>query len=379
MLFFAYRGYSRGLFITLLGIIGVFASYIIGFLWGGSVASLISRAGVSSNVSFFLAYPILFFIVMTLVMSTPKLFPKNFSFIQGYKIEGAVAGLLIGLVIGLFCVWLLSIVQTFLSDNKSEYSKPLKPLGIADSNIASREVEKEDLVESVAKRFVGNTIAFTLKATGASTTIPAETVVSAVKQPKKTFDALGSLFQSEELAIFWSSASAQQLMATDNFEALVDAPEFTTLVNMPEFRHLVEPYLTRDTQGLENSGEIFVASQLAQVWKKMQRLQHDQRVRSIIDDPEIKALAAEGSPAKLFTNTKVQSLIKIISSDDTDTQNVDYTQFVKPLDDLPVMSKIEPIREDIRVYKWVNDQGVVQYTEAEDIPLNKRDSAVEIR
>ena len=388
--FFAYRGYSKGLFITLLGIIGFFSSYVIGFWWGDDLAAVLVDVGVPSYVSYLIAYPLIFTLVMTVVLLLPRMVSQELTLFEGYKVEGAIAGSMIGLIFGLIAVWLISVVQAFMFESPSRSREPeLSGLPLEESALEFKNERKpltqavngsdsKGFVSQVADEFVASTLTMTLKATGSLPSVSSNAIASFIKRPKRMVTNLHHVLESDELKHFWSSENAQMLMATNELDQLTNIPEFNALMHLPEFHELILPYIAEQNNA-QLSAEIQVAEQLTLAWKKLQRLKHDPKVISIIQDPEIRSLAAQGNPAELLTHPKVQNLMRIISRESSETRDIDYTQFIPSSSAPSQKAPVKPIRENITVYKWVDDQGVVQYTEGEDIPLDKRGSATKIQ
>ena len=172
---------------------------------------------------------------------------------------------------------------------------------------------------------------------------------------------------------------ARQLASSNDLRALLNAPDNQAVLNsgdvnavtqLPAFQQLAKNpdmlALAKSAGMLDESGEntqaveAALASNITDIWGRMQRVQDNQRVQEILADPEFQQKINSGNPLDLLTNAKLMELADIIFSDDTLPNDADSIPTEDGTQNTP--------KKGTAVYSWTDKNGRVHYGDVEAKP-----------
>ena len=391
---YIYRGYKKGLWPMVLGLIGFVGAYAASILWASEFAALLQTMGLGSVAAMITAVLVLFFGASFLLSTLPRfVFAAKFQE-ENFKLPwlGAGVGALVGVVSGLILIWGYSLIKSTVID------KPESPAvfsNAAPSSAPRDAVEKEKaILPELASKVVGKVASAGISAMGAAN-LQTKAMGAMLQQPEEFVGGLKSLSRSQELREFINDKNVQYLMATNDVGSLMQTDSYKKLRDqqgMDQLIDLVEP--TGDGEDSEQMN-LLVAEKMTFVWRRMQYMKNDPRVQEILRDPEVYNLIQQQNPAALIVNPKVHKLIGIIMQDQPEMENFDFTQFIgteiaprverenNPATagqegggELTEREYVAPApREPDVIYKWYDDSGAVRYTDKKNVPSDKLDSA----
>lgn len=110
----------------------------------------------------------------------------------------------------------------------------------------------------------------------------------------------------------------------------------------------------------------------------MEYLKTNPEVQQILNDPEVIKLVQDKNPLNIMFNAKVSRLVDLIMQEDSAMESHDFTQ-LKPGNPLGGLGEIKPEAsrtvKPVEIYKWVDDNGNMQYTDYDNTPEHKRANA----
>ena len=387
ILFFGLRGFFKGLFDTIFWLVGLIAGYVISFLYGADFVGFLGKQGLSPMLSMLAGYPLLFIVTMTMTSIIPRMILGLFIDLRGWRVQGAVLGVILGGVVGLIGVWFYGAAQGFLHSDGSSSVASVQPIeqnvniDLESSRITMPEYagpprKQKDFVQQVADKFVGKTVEAGVKAVAGDNPASAAAVSAAVQNPAVFAGGLKSISDSGVIRDLWTDPQVQYYMATDNISGLTSHPMFKQLMKNDAF-----VLMASSVENSEGVSDQEIAASMAMAWKKVQYIRNDPEVAQLLYDPGMQAALSSGNPASLMANGKVQELIKVISKDRPGMESVDFTQYVgggydgfdgsQAYNPDQYQPPPEPLRTNVEIYRWVDKDGVTQYTEAEDIPKDR--------
>ncbi|MDH3633059.1 MAG: CvpA family protein, partial [Gammaproteobacteria bacterium] len=147
MLFFAYRGYKKGLLKSLSRILSLVAGYIAAILYTEQFSAVLeSQYQLQGIVGFLVAALVLFFsaaiAVSILFWIFAKLLPATDSPSTASSLGGATVGLMIGVIVAIAIVWTYAFVRDIHFAKDADTEANLNPSKIESlaSNVASKVV-----------------------------------------------------------------------------------------------------------------------------------------------------------------------------------------------------------------------------------------------
>ena len=376
VLFFGYRAYQKGLWRTLLGIIGVIATYIVCFYLGMPFVSLLESTGLNTWLAYPLGLIVIFIVTSFIFSNTPALlFPALQQVSQNQKVYGAMAGIVIGLIVGLFIIWgvttaniLLSLKQTESSTEPVTLPEPTSLTATASSLVAATVNSGLSIVMEEEQ--------------------PKQLATAFVQAPAELTGAFQTIARSSELKLFWQSKETSIKMAENDIAGVIDTAAFKRLALMPDMQTILKHTATENNTHSQEESHVFLAEKLTYVWRRMRYTRSDPRVVAILNDEEFKELIAQQNPAMLLMNSKAQQLTKIIMEKEdmdhfdfvSDLNNHSAVQTVKsspqnPSEPDKAPAKPKPPVDPVIVYRWKDDNGKIHYTTLENVPADKKDTA----
>ncbi|WP_370979109.1 CvpA family protein [Agaribacterium sp. ZY112] len=368
----SFFGWRKGLWLCLLDIAALVLAYLVSFFFGEQLTNYLSQFPSIDTHARFIAYPSLFIVVNSVLPFVLKhVFPalKRRSLLL--SLAGAGVGGATGAVMALLAVWFVGIgMQTMgIEQPGLELGQQAQPLKKAASSLVSEATE------------------LGLRATGADPA-QAQVMASIVAEPESVIQSVKELSKSEPLKHLVRNKRIQRMMATNDASSLAASDEFQQLVQ--------DPAMSGFLNKLEQSGkhdqaaQTFLAEQFSFVWRRMLYTQNDPRVQSLFDDQQWRESLAQKNPAQLMADSKFQQLVSVILESRPELKDADLSYLLdKELaadlldgpevtglgrDDKAAKRAVKPYRST-EVYKWVDDQGVVQYSQWSSIPESKRASA----
>lgn len=383
-----------------LSLAGFALAYTMSFLWGVGLASLIENIGVSAVLSYLLAVFTIFTASVMTATSLPVLiYPALRRVSQTQKQIGAILGAVMGFIVGLVALWLVSTFSGVMSLQKSN-SETEKRLARDDINS-----EEKDVLERVAATFVAAAVKTGMTVVGVEEQ-KVNIATAFIRAPGEFSYNLRRVARAPELKAFWLDSRTQVLMATNDLDGLIDDPIFQDLVNVGGMRELLKtdvggyyfsktdsevdwdnPHAAKASYASSVGAERYLGENMSFIWRRMHVLRSDPRVVSILEDPEIKSLVEQQNPAVLLANEKIRKLVDIVMEHGTASENEMAGFDLSGEDvlgernsDLDYANHAASVRENKAnlanpIYKWLDDQGQIRYTDYMNIPQEKRDGA----
>ena len=377
-----FRGFRKGFWVALLGILALVVAYLVAFYFGQNVVQWLSGLAQRGLLPMWfgqyasvIAYPIMYLVVIFIVRNVPLLlFPVMGKSSTLNAPAGAAVGAVSGVISGLFIVWFVALLADLSSNT---------PASDTQITSASKSAPVSDFdIRPIAASFVAKTAVLGVKATGGGAQTAA-VIDAVIRKPQATFLGLQGLAKSREFKVLMNDPRTQSMMATNDVGSLMSSESFLRLMQLPEMDSLLAQ--TRMDGKTKVQATQFFAEQLTFVWRRMQAIKHDPRVQEILSSPEFREAANGGSSASLMTNPKFQRLVAIVLEGRADPEDVDYTQFVDG-DSIRTEPELTDVTGDgialepepyvpEPVYKWRDDNGRIQYSDFDAIPKDKLNAA----
>ncbi|WNO10159.1 CvpA family protein [Teredinibacter sp. KSP-S5-2] len=359
----AIRGYFKGSWLSFFSVLGVVAAYVACVVLGRPLVDILQEQGFSPLIAALVVLPCLFFSVQLFVSSVPNISPLISKNKGQLPALGAVIGAGVNVVSGLVFVWFIDFALS-LKDAPSDAE-------LSHAEVVVDSPSSDQAIRQVASKAMETAAYLGSRATGKDEE-QAKIIAVMTSKPAKTVTHFQGLAKSEELKRLVQNPQAQYLMATNNTGALKKLPEFSQLMSQPDMVGMAKAF----SQEKNKDPEQFVADNFSWVWRRMQYLKNDTRVKAILSDEEVRTLIEKQNTAELLLNAKIHQLISIVL-DDPKLEGVDYTQFVNQAEDGDAMLSrdADPAKSN-PIYKWVSEAGTTKYTHWEDIPENKKSQAV---
>ncbi len=290
---------------------------------------------------------------MFLVSVLPGLFfPRIKEVSQVQQVGGAVLGLITGTFLAIILIWVSTFVRSALEPE----------LGMEKPDVLTQF--STGVISSAAE--TGMNVLDTDKRKAHVTSV-------LLSQPETVSATFSELSRSDDLQDLWLDGEFQFLMAEQDINAMMDHPKFKAITEKPAVKKLIE--LSRPVDVPEENTEHYLASKMSFLWRRMRTLRSDERVVAILEDPEFKALLEKQNPLALITSRKAQSLMDIVLEEAPNEANT--TEINTSETPLPKPSK-QVKKQESAVYKWQDAQGNIRYTDFENTPQDKIQSAEKI-
>ncbi len=376
VLFQAWKGFRGGLWLSLLSLFGFASAYLVTFLWGSDVSDYVASLGFDHEHRLFIVYPLLFLSVSALIRHVP---PMAFPFLKRRTRATVLGGISLGAVSGIFTgligIWFIGLAQAAVS-SKSDLAE-----GDAGTEVVQSS-KKQALLETVAANLVAESAEIGLKLAGTNT-FEAELSANVIRHPNEAMSNLHRAMSSQEMRTVMLSTNTQGMMAINDSGSLRSSDEFQDLMAQDEMQNMIA-MLAVDGKS-QADAEQFISEQVTFVWRRLQYLKNDARVQDVLKDEEIQALLREEKFSALMMNAKFQSLVGIVLDKKQDMSKIDFSKLMSEqassssanvIDngEMPI-PKVPEKYSPMEVYKWVDDQGNVQYSDKEQVPERFIESA----
>jgi len=344
VVFFGYRGYRKGLLRSLSRVLSLLAGYVAAILYAAHVSTLLeSSLGLQGIVAIIVASLLLFFaaglVVSILFWMIDRLIPKKEKTSSASSYGGAAVGLIVGLVIAIAIVWTIGFMRGMAPAASSN--------GIAEAQTS----DIEHLANQAASKAVNTAMKF-----GSVKPQIAKLGVALIESPTEVAQSAQRLTKSDDLKNLLGNPDNQAILNSGDVEAVQNLPAFQQLVKNPDLLALARSVgMVNDSEDSSQSVEAAMATQITDIWGRMQRVQNDQRVQNILNDVEFQKKIRSGNPVDLLTNARLLELAEIIFADDAATSNGVSQQGVN--------ASGEASKTQIKVYSWVDEDGKKHYSD----------------
>ena len=369
VLYFALRGYLQGIWVTLLGLFGFAVAYGASLLWAKDAGVAIQGYGLGSTAAMMVASVVIFILAYLLASTLPKLFLEKWldkkTFIA--RLAGAGAGTVLGCFSGLVIVW----GATFLS--AAWQSR-------AGNTVPAQLVVPQPLATAAGK-LIGGVAQAGSKAVGAKE-IHSQLMGALLANPEQFVEGFSSLSDSGVMEQFFNDGTAQYYMARKDYASLQQTPAFKNIAQQEGVQSISKLALAgKDgdpTKVQQSEINETLAHNMTFVWSRMEYLKTNPEVQPLLNDPEVIKLVQDKNPLNIMFNAKVSRLVDLIMQEDSAMESHDFTQ-LKPGNPLGGLGEVKPEAsrtvKPVKIYKWVDDNGNMQYTDYDNTPEHKRANA----
>lgn len=346
---FALRYYKQGVWKAFFGLLGIVSAYIVCILAAPSLANISGKSGLEGVVVYGVSTLGVFLLTSMFVSTVPLLiFPSLKHANLRQKMMGAGLGAIAGGALAIIVIWFVSAAGSMLGINKKSGTAEQDVLEKFSSSVVSkavhsgiRSIEKDEYRASATAAFLS--------------------------APQVFSEAFAELSKSNALQQLWSDGSAQFYMAEGDVDQLLENESFRQFSQLPAMQKVLQEGKPKDVS--VDDAERYLATQMSYVWRRMRDLRGDPRVAEILNDREVKALVAQQNPVALVANAKVQSLIDIVLE-----APVDKVMPVKKNIQAKVEKQAQAVNPNI-IYKWLDANGNMRYTDYDHTPESERETA----
>jgi len=311
VVFFGYRGYRKGLQRSLSRVLSLLAGYVAAILYAPYVSSLLeSNFNLQGIAALIVASLLLFFAagiaVSILFWIIERLIPKKEKTSSASSYGGAAVGLIVGLVIAIAIVWTIGFVRGMAPAEKT------------NAAAKSPTSDIEHLANQAASKVVNTAMKF-----GSVKPQIAKLSVALIESPAEIAHSAQRLAKSNDLKNLLDNPQNQAILDSGDVEAVKNLPAFQQLVKNPDLLALARSVGMADASAESpKSVEAEMAKQVTYIWERMQRVQNDKHLQSILNDPEFQQKIQSGNPVDMLTNARLLELADIIFADDTANGNL---------------------------------------------------------
>lgn len=354
MLFFAYRGYKKGLLKSLSRVFSLVAGYIAAILYTEQFAAVLeSQYQLQGIVWFLIAALVLFFsaaiAVVILFWLFAKLLPATDSPSTASSLGGATVGLVIGVIAAIAIIWTYVFVRDMRSVDDVDAAANLEPSRIESlaSKVASKVVNKAMSMGSARPEI-----------TNLSTAL--------IASPAEIAQHAQRLSTSNDLNELLSDPGNQALLNRGDVTAVKNLPALRKLARNPDMLALAKfAGVVDDSANSSDAVETALARQLTDIWGRVHRVKNDQRVQKILNDPEFQQKIQSGNPINLLTNARLLELADIIYADESVPGEARQVESSNDRSD----SSLQPSSDEkIEIFSWVDEDGRIHYSDTKGEP-----------
>lgn len=346
--FFVYRGYKKGLLKSLSRILSLLAGYIASILYTKQISIIVESQYHLPSLAIFISVALVLFfgagiIVSLLFWLIGKLMPEKQRASVALSFGGAGVGLVVGVIVGFTLVWVFAFVRDMSSTMQTQVSVPSSP----------------SMIEDLAGRATSTAIGGAMSVVSAKPEI-ANLSVALIESPVELTQQVKRLTDSNDLKNLFSNVDNQAVLNRGSVEGVQKLPAFQRLVKNPDMQALVKSAGMQSVSASNTAAvETEMASQVVDVWGRVQRVQRNSRVQAILGDPEFQQTIQSGNPLTLLTDAPLLELMDIIYSDEA----VSGAAEIEINDPQPTTTaeQAKP-KEKAKLYKWVDKDGRTHYS-----------------
>ena len=356
--FAIWRGYKRGIWRVLAGMLGLLAGYVGLFFWGAPLAKWLSF-----HVPGLLGWPLAAMVIFTgaTIAFTLLLKPlaKRGEGQLAVSMTGAGLNAVIAALMLMGAIWGLS----FLLGAKP--SPMVNHVAITLGYYQSRA-----LVDT-SHRVVAYFFALGLRMVGAPPS-GSELVTRISRSPAEGVQQLQKVGQSPETQNLFHSQDLQSALRSGDANAVAAHPDFVAFAEQPGLETLV------GQNGEVNKNEM--AGQLLNVWQRLESVRESPEVKAAIEDPEVQALIHNGDTARLMANPKLQPVLQAVMEQFSKTPTASATAPDASFETIAPRESESPPSDISQsgagdLYQWFDDSGQVNYATWDKVPKKFRASA----
>lgn len=356
--FALWRGYKRGVWRVLAGMLGLLAGYIGLFFWGAPLAKWLSF-----HVPGLLGWPLAAMVIFTGATIAFTLLLKPLA----KRGEGQIAVSVIGaglnaVIAGLMlmgAIWGLSFLLG------------AKPGPMVNHVANTLSYHQSRVLVDTSHRVIAYFVALGLRMVGAPPS-GSELVTRISRSPAEGVQQLQKVGQSPETQNLFHSQDLQSVLRSGDANAIASHPDFVAFAEQPGLETLI------GKNGEVNKNEM--AGQLLSVWQRLESVRESPEVKSAIEDPEVQALIHNGDTARLMANPKLQPVLQAVmeqfSKSPVASNNAPDASFETLA---PRESDSQPSEDSQSgagdLYQWFDENGQVNYATWDKIPKHHRPSA----
>jgi uncharacterized membrane protein required for colicin V production len=351
VIYFAFRGYRKGLFRSIARILSLVAGYIAAILYSGQLAAILeSVTPLRGMVSFISASLLLFFgagiVVSILFWLIAKLLLDTDTVSTPSALGGAALGTAFGVIAAIAIVWTFAFVRD------------MRPAAVTTEVTTSSPPSKiEDFAGRAASKAVNT--AMSLGSVSPEVTSLSSALIEAPADMAQLTQRLAS---SKDLDLLLNDPQGQAILNHGDVDALQKLPAFQQLVTNPDMLALAKSAGMLDESANTQTMEADLARQMVDIWGKTQRVQNDQRVQEILSDPEFQQKIQSGNPLDLLSNARLLELADIIFAEGATPESAAGKQ----------AGGTEPVNETGKkgtlIYSWTDKDGRVHYSDSSNKP-----------
>lgn len=301
VLFFAMRGFTKGFFGALSGILGLIGGYAAALFCTRPLAVLLQEhANLEGLLVYVLASFVAFvtagFIITSIFTQIEQLLMSRQILSISSKLGGLLVGVIVGGVVGLLAVYALSIYHEF---KQPEVSNDLSKL-----DTASRKIISKATAAALSRAYP--------EASKMTTAI--------AENPVKISQSVNRVLKNNDLQTLLRDKRYQALLTSGNIEQLQQSPVFQQLAKDPDMQYLLKhSNIAQDGE----SNEQALAVKMTAVAQRIAATRNDTRIQAIINDPEFQKKLQNENKFALMTDPQLVKLAELVfaagSSPDQDT------------------------------------------------------------
>jgi len=343
--FFALRGFFKGFLRSLSRTLSFLGAYAAAFYFANPVSVLAKQylkldgmlAYVLSGLAIFILVATLIRLVFWLIIRLSPHDPDHIS--TASRLAGLVIGALAGVVIALLLVYTWSVYQ--------DARRADNPVPVAQTP-----------ADKAARTFVSKTAAGILSLTTDNQTT-VKMSESFIADPVLSVNRIHRILDNSDLQALLADERSQRLMRSGDIDSLMQIPEFNRLMNNTDMKELLA------ASGIDISRQDSArqtARKIALAWQQIQLMQDDPRVEAIINDPAFQQQLQAKNKLPLLMNPQLNTLAEIIF-----VEGASKIQAVQQ-DSSTRIQEVQPgeganLEEQGTIYRWVDEQGQVQYSD----------------
>ena len=341
--FFAYRGYRKGLLRSLSRVLSLLAGYAASILFTEQASAILaSRFQLEGIISFITAALGLFFaagIAVSIVFwIIAQLMPAQETPSTASSFGGLAIGSMVGVIVAIIAVWSFTFVRDFRASPELD--------GTAQTD--------KSKIETIASQVAGKAVT-TAMSLGSVNPEVAKLSAAIIEAPAEISQHAQQLMSSDDLQALLADPQTQAVMGSGDVNALQKLPAFQRLVKNPDFLALAKSAgMLTDDAGNNASSDAILATQMTEIWARVQQVKNDERVQEILSDPEFQQKVQSGNPVDLLTNPRLLELANIIFSNHA---TPDTTVGGDPGDAQTEVNLPKTPKKETRIYSWTDENG----------------------
>lgn len=292
ILFFAFRGYSKGFFGALGRTAGLIAAYITAFFFVKPAAAWLQEHTGLEGIAVYLIAGLAIFagvsLLVTLIFNgLEKLVGSRERPSLTSKMGGLVVGLLLGGVLGLLVVYGMSIVREAKQPETMANETPL--------DVNARELVGK-MVAGVTRLVYPDASAFS---------------ESFAEAPLAMSRSLQNVAKNPDVRKLLSDEDYQRMLEHGNPQALINDPLFKRLIYDADVQYFLQQ--SKLVPEGAHTDEV-VAQAVIDSWQGFQSARYDARVQEIVNDPDFQRKLQSGDKMALMTDPQLQELTEAFFS-----------------------------------------------------------------